>query len=137
VTVSKRQTARIVPPHPITVAIEESGDTPFAFGVIADISETGGCVWTSANLMVGATLRFRVSFANPPDIQEVVGVIVWSEVVEDDWRGTRKYGVAWVRATRECTRRLLGLAGRAMRPLEAEDYPFQARWNVPPPHSET
>jgi len=130
----KRQTARIVPPHPITVAIEEDGDSPFAFGAIADISESGACVWTDAELTVGATLSFRVSFASPPDVHEVVGVVVWSKVAHGDQRGTRSFGVAWVHATRECRRRLLDIAGRARRPRGAEEYPFQVRWRVLPPH---
>jgi hypothetical protein len=137
VAAPKRQTARIVPPHPITVAIQDDSGAPFAFGVIADISETGACVWTDANLVVGATLSFRVSFANPSDVHEALGVVMWSEAGHHDSRGTRRSGVTWVHATSECHRRLLDIAGRAMRPRVAEDYPFQARWTVLPPHQQT
>jgi hypothetical protein len=136
VAAPKRWTARIVPPYPITVAIEDDSDSPFAFGAIADISESGACVWTDADLTVGRTLSFRVSFANPPDVQKVVGVVVWTEVADHNAPGTRRSGVAWIHATRECRRRLLDIAGRATRPREAEDYPFQARWTVLPPHLE-
>jgi len=131
VAAPRRQTARVVPPHPITVAIQEDSGAPFAFGVIADISETGACVWTDADLVVGATLAYRISFANPSDVQKAVGVVVWSEKAHHDSLGTRRSGVAWVHATRQCHRRLFDLAGRAMRPHETEDYPFQARWTVP------
>jgi PilZ domain len=130
----KRQTARIVPPHPITVAIEEDGVSPFAFGAIADISESGACVWTDAELPVGAALSFRISFANPPEVHEVVGVVVWSTVAHGDRQATPRSGVAWVHATWECRRRLLDIAGRAMRPRAAEEYPFQVRWRVLPSH---
>jgi len=128
----KRQTARIVPPHPITIAIEQDSDAPVAYGVIADISESGACVWTDADLVVGSTLTFRISFADPPDVHEVVGVVAWAEAGHHDRRGTRRSGVAWLHATRECRRRLLDIAGRAMRPRAAEQYPFQARWTVLP-----
>jgi Tfp pilus assembly protein PilZ len=129
----KRVTARIVPPSPITVAIEDDTGDSVAYGVIADISGNGACVWTDADLAVGATLLLRISFAEPPDVHEVVGEVVWNEPASDaDGRGGRRCGVEWQHATRACRERLRELAGRAVRPLETEQYPFQLRWKVVP-----
>lgn len=127
----RRLTARIVPPSPITVAIEDDGGSAVAYGVVADISGSGACVWTDAALAVGTNLVFRISFAQPPDVHEVIGVVVWSEAVADpDSRGTRSAGVEWLGASRACRERLRDLAGRAVQPRENEKYPFQVRWQV-------
>ena len=60
-----RLTPRIVPPNPISVSVERKGGALIAYGLIADISGNGACVWTDSHLEVGATLRFRISFAHP------------------------------------------------------------------------
>ena len=127
----RRLTPRIVPASPITVAIQDDDAYPVAYGVIADISGTGSCVWTDVDLTVGATLTFRISFAQPPEVHEVVGVVVWCELAtEAEGRGSRRSGVEWLGATRACRERLRELAGRAVEPAEAEQFPFQARWKV-------
>jgi len=113
------------------VAIEDEAGLPVAYGVIADISGNGACVWTDATLPVGTTLSFRISFAQPPEVHEVVGVVVWCELAtEAEGRGSRRSGVEWLGATRACRERLRELAGRAVEPAEAEQFPFQARWKV-------
>jgi hypothetical protein len=116
------------------VAIEDEAGLPVAYGVIADISGNGACVWTDATLPVGTTLSFRISFAQPPDVHHVVGVVVWSEAAAagSEERGTRGAGVEWLGATRACRERLRELAGRAVQPPEREQYPFQVRWKVVP-----
>lgn len=126
----RRLTPRIVPPSPITVAIEDDAGFAVAYGVIADISGNGACVWTDAALAVGTTLSFRISFAQPPDVHEVVGVVVWNETADSGARGTRRAGVEWLGATRACRERLRDLAGQAVQPPESEQYPFQVRWKV-------
>lgn len=129
----RRLTPRIVPPSPITVAIEDDAGYSVAYGVIADISGSGACVWTDASLAVGTTLSFRISFAEPPDVHDVVGVVVWSEAEADPAaRGTRRAGVEWLGASRACRERLRSLAGGAVQPGESEQYPFQFRWKVAP-----
>lgn len=127
----RRLTPRIVPPHPITIAIEDEAGRPLAYGVIADISGSGACVWADADLGVGTTLGFRISFAQPPEVHEVVGVVVWSEPAADSSEaGSRRSGVEWLGASRACRERLRQLAGRAAQPRESETYPFQVRWKV-------
>jgi hypothetical protein len=129
--VPARLTPRIVPPHPITVAIEKEGAIPVAYGVIADISENGACVWTDVRLSVHARLQFRISFARPAEVYEVSGLVVWSQ---DSLPGTgcdaRRYGIEWQGATPACRSRLQELAGRAVPPPGPGEYPFQAPWTV-------
>jgi hypothetical protein len=128
---ARRLTPRIVPPSPITLAIEDDTGEPVAYGVIADVSGAGACVWTDAALSVGQTLSFRISFAESPDVHELVGVVVWTEPPsESDGRGARRSGVEWLGATRPCRERLRELAGRAVQPAGQETYLFQARWEV-------
>ena len=73
---AQRLTPRIVPPSPISVAVEKKGGPLVAYGLIADISGNGACVWTEGHLEVGSTLRFRISFADPPEIHDLVGAVV-------------------------------------------------------------
>jgi PilZ domain len=129
--VSARLTARIVPPQPITVAITEEGGAPLAFGVIADISEGGGCVWTDAHLSVEATLEFRISFARPSEMYSVIGSVVWGQDrLPGAGHGGRRYGIRWLATTVKYRRRLRELADRAMPPRELGPYRFQKPWTV-------
>jgi hypothetical protein len=122
-----------VPPSPITVAVEDDAGNPVAYGVIADISGTGACLWTDAALAIGVTLVFRISFADPPAVHELVGEVVWREAAPDpDGHAGRRHGIEWIGATRACRERLRELAGQALQPLEAQEYPFQVRWRVAP-----
>lgn len=126
-----RLTPRIVPPQPITVAITEEGGVPLAYGVFADISESGGSVWTDASLKVEATLEFRISFARPPEMYEVTGSVVWAQdcLTGARHRG-RRYGIQWVGTTAKWRRRLRELATRAVPPRELSPYRFQKPWTV-------
>jgi hypothetical protein len=128
----RRLTPRIVPNSPITVAIQDDYGQPVAYGVIADVSGSGSCVWTDSPLTVGMTLTFRVSFAQPAEVHELIGVVVWCELAtEAGGRGSVRSGVEWLGATRACRERLRELAGRAVEPAgEAERYPFQVRWKA-------
>lgn len=131
-SVARRMTPRIVPCRPFTVAIEDDAGSPVVYGVVADISGGGACVWTERSLVVGSTLSFRISFADPyPDVHDLVGIVVWSEGgCELPERGARRAGIEWLVASRACRERLRELAGLAVPPSEAESYPFQARWRV-------
>ena len=126
----RRLTPRIVPPNPITIAVEHVG-TPVAYGVVADISGTGACVLADVALTVGQSLSFRISFAGSPDVHEIVGVVVWTEPAASPGEASRS-GVEWLGTTRACRERFRELAGRAVQPAEAETYLFQARWRVGP-----
>jgi hypothetical protein len=126
-----RLTPRIIPAHPITVAIEEEARPVVAYGTIADISGSGACVWTDARLDIGHTLRFRISFPHPPEVHELVGVIVWAQdPLEGMGEESRRYGIEWLGASREARARLRELAHRAVPQEDANDQLFQKAWLV-------
>ena len=129
---SHRLTPRIVPPDPITVAVEKNGGALLSYGVIADISSRGACVWTETHLGVGATLRFRISFAEPPEVHDLVGTVVWDRAAlpERGRRDAARCGIQWVGATRKCRSRLRDLAERAVPPARIEQRRFQRPWRV-------
>jgi hypothetical protein len=129
---AQRLTPRILPPSPITVAVEQKEGPPVAYGVIADISGKGACVWTDAHLDVGATMAFRISFAQPPEIHQLVGRVVWDRAAlpERGRRNTARCGVQWLGASRECRTRLRDLAQRAVPPEPIEHHRFQRAWRV-------
>ncbi len=118
-----RQKARIVPPTPITVAIDdqETGAS-LCYGVIANVSEDGACVWTNAQLETGSHLLLRVSFAAPPEVHEVTGRVIWGKSGEDaspepppPMSGAlRRFGVAWQDAPPAYVDRLRRLSARAI-----------------------
>ena len=101
---AQRITPRIVPPSPISVAVEQDGGSLLAYGLIADISGNGACVWTDAHLEVGSRLRFRISFAQPPEIHELVGTVVWDRpaLPERGRKNNARCGVMWLGATALC-----------------------------------
>jgi hypothetical protein len=88
----QREAVRIVPTMPITVAFQDGG-VPFAYGVVANISEGGACVWTDALLDPGASLSLRLSFPRGSQPMDAEGVVVWGEPREAA-RG-RRYGLRW------------------------------------------
>jgi len=106
-----RQRARIVPPNPITVAIDDENGLPLGYGVIANVSDAGGCIWTDSRLEPGARLSLRVSFPYPPEVHEAAALVVWGDEGEDR-AGSRslRYGLRWKDASSACVRRLHGLA---------------------------
>lgn len=91
--------------------------TPLGYGVIANISETGACVWTNQELDPGMRLSLRVSFANPPEVHEITGDVVWTDTSAGGGffhAGVKRYGVEWRDATASCIHRVRELALRAM-----------------------
>jgi hypothetical protein len=110
-----RRRARIVPPSPMTVAIDSAAGLPICYGVIANVSESGACVWTDGVLTSSSRLRLRVSFARLSEVHEIGGCVVW-EAVERDARfaGMRRYGIEWLDASAACVSRLRELAMQAI-----------------------
>jgi hypothetical protein len=129
---SQRLTPRIVPPDPITVAIERNNGAVVAYGVVADISGTGACVWTDQHLDIGSTLRFRISFAQPPEVHELVGTVVWDRraLPERGRPNAARCGVTWRGSTQACRVRLRDLAQRAVPPARLERQRFERPWRV-------
>jgi hypothetical protein len=129
---SQRLTPRIVPPDPITVAVERNAGSLLSYGVVADISSRGACVWTETHLEVGSTLRFRVSFSRPPEVHALVGTVVWdcAALPERGRRDTARCGIQWLGAPRRCRLLLRDLAERAVPPARVEQRRFQRPWRV-------
>jgi hypothetical protein len=90
----QRGAVRIVPRSPITVAIQE-GDAPKAYGVVANISEAGACIWTDLRLDAGRPVKLRLSFPRGSQPIDAEGVVVWG----DSGTGTRRFGLQWVDQT--------------------------------------
>ena len=74
----QREAVRIVPRSPITVAIQDGG-VPFAYGVVANISEGGACIWTDVSLEPGHDVSLRLSFPRGSQPLDAEGVVVWCE----------------------------------------------------------
>ncbi len=89
----ERGAVRVTPRNAITVVIENQG-FPFAYGVVANISEGGACVWTNGRFEVGERFVLRLSFAREPDPFETAGVIVWGDALTERDTDVR-YGLQW------------------------------------------
>jgi uncharacterized protein (TIGR02266 family) len=90
----ERSAVRIVPRNPISVAFQEAG-TPFAFGVIANISEGGACIWTNARLEPGRSVALRLSFPRGTQPLEAEGVVVWGQAEAEAGVEGVRYGLQW------------------------------------------
>ena len=88
----QREAVRIVPRSPITVAIQDAG-VPFAYGVIANISEGGACIWTDVSLEPGHDVSLRLSFPRGSQPLDAQGIVVWCEPRGDE--RSRRYGLQW------------------------------------------
>jgi hypothetical protein len=99
---------------------------------VADISGTGACVWTDQHLHIGSTLRFRISFAQPAEVHELVGTVVWDRqaLPERGRPNTARCGVTWRGSTRACRTRLRDLAQRAVPPARLERQRCESPWHV-------
>jgi Tfp pilus assembly protein PilZ len=107
----ERSTTRYVPVLPVSVAIE-SQPRGTAYGVIADISEGGACVWTDAPLAVGQRLQLALSFPREPQPVAAQGRVVWSDgppAVSSSRCGLQWAGAASPEA-RERLRRLIAVS---------------------------
>ena len=89
----ERGAARFRPVIPVTVAIERDRERQH-FGVIADISESGACVWTDAVFGVGEALVVGLASPRADASLHVVGKVVWSKP-ETQEQDTIRYGLQW------------------------------------------
>jgi Tfp pilus assembly protein PilZ len=117
-----RLTSRIVPARPITVAIAEEDGRVVAYGVLANVSESGACLLTDGFLRVGTHLLLQISFAQSEEMLEVTGLVVWGQVYRESKGETRRYGLEWHGTTLESRERLRELASRPVAPSD-EDAP--------------
>ena len=88
----ERTSTRFVPRRSVTVAFE-GRDNPTAYGVVANISDGGACVWTDARLEVGQELALSLSFAREPWPVPAGGRVVWTAPLTGS--SGRRCGVQW------------------------------------------
>jgi hypothetical protein len=115
-----RLTSRIVPARPITVALAEEDGHVLAYGVLANVSESGACLLTDGFLRVGTHLQLQISFAQPSEMLELNGLVVWGQVYREKTGDTRRYGLEWRGTTLESRERLRDLASR---PVTSDETP--------------
>ena len=86
---------RVVPPTPITVAVDDATTGHcVCYGVIADVSETGACLWTNGVLAAGSRMLFRVAPCEPHERPAIAGRVVWGSQ-DAAAPGLRRFGVEW------------------------------------------
>lgn len=88
----ERASARFVPSRSVMVAFE-GRDKPRAYGVVANLSDGGACVWTDARLEAGQQVALSISFARASRPVPAEARVVWS--APDTGAGARRYGVEW------------------------------------------
>jgi Tfp pilus assembly protein PilZ len=88
----ERASARFVPRRSITVAFE-GRENPIAYGVVANVSEGGACVWTDARLDVGQELALSLSFAREPRAVPAECRVVWTAPLTGSTG--RRCGLEW------------------------------------------
>jgi Tfp pilus assembly protein PilZ len=85
----ERSAHRVVPAKPVTVALGHP-KKPLAYGVVANISECGGCVLTAGKFDVGEEVVLTLSFAREAQPIETPGRIIW---INQGPSGTLQYGL--------------------------------------------
>lgn len=103
----ERGAVRVVPRKAVTVVIENRG-LPLAYGVVANISANGACVWTNGRFEVGEKVELRLSFPREPETFETTGHIVWGALAPDETDALR-YGLEWDEAPATVRGRLKAL----------------------------
>ena len=92
-----RGAVRVTPRSAVTVAIENQG-FPMAYGVVANISESGACLWTNGAFAVGENLVIRLSFPHEPQPLQAAGRVVWEDRQRDN-KGAMRLGLQWSHTT--------------------------------------
>ena len=92
------------------MALQEAG-TPFAYGVVANISDGGACIWTNADLEAGRSVSLRLSFTRGSQPLDEEGVVVWGEP-PGPGAGVR-YGLQWSGQTADRKQRLARMISAA------------------------
>jgi Tfp pilus assembly protein PilZ len=87
-----RDSHRFVPSRSVTVAFE-SRQNPTAYGVVANLSQGGACVWTDAKVEAGQHLRLSLTFAREPIPVPIEGRVVWTGPITNT--PGRRCGLEW------------------------------------------
>ena len=102
-----RGAVRVVPGTAVTVVVENQG-IPLAYGVVANISDQGACLWTDGRFRVGEGVSLRLSFAREPQPFEASAHVVWGEAPAEGAYALR-YGLRWDPTPEAHQRRLKSL----------------------------
>jgi Tfp pilus assembly protein PilZ len=94
----------------MTVAFEDSGE-PVAYGAVANLSESGACVWTAELFNVGEELSLRLSGAREPQPLQAPALVVWGAEDAGVAERAHRYGLKWVALPPEYRSLLRRLAG--------------------------
>jgi Tfp pilus assembly protein PilZ len=89
----RRRAARVIPPEPVTVTMENGNGV--AYGIIANISETGACVRTDVAFAPGEELLVRLNFAREALPLSATGRVVWASGPPREGNGGLRHGVQW------------------------------------------
>jgi uncharacterized protein (TIGR02266 family) len=100
---SERSSVRFVLSRPVRVAIE-SQPRGTAYGVIADISEGGACIWTEAPLAVGQSVQLALSFPREAHPVAAHGRVVWADAPPSV--ASPRCGLQWAADSPEARERL-------------------------------
>jgi Tfp pilus assembly protein PilZ len=103
----KRNALRLIPRSAVTVVIENQG-LPRAFGVIANISDAGACIWTTGAFQVGESLVLRLTFAREAQPFQAAGRVVWGDAGRNGGAALC-YGLEWAHRSGPHHARLKGL----------------------------
>lgn len=126
-----RHSPRIQPPCQIVVAIAEDDGRELAYGVVVDISRTGGCVGTDLLLPRGAPLRLRMSLSYPPEVHTLEGEVTWARAdPESPLKNAYCCGFRWLSVGYTLGCRLDQLTSLAVPLREQDRQAFQKRWVV-------
>lgn len=127
-----RSAPRIEPPCPITVAIAREDGTVVAYGVVADISRSGGCIWTDVLPEVGTTVHLRLSFTRPTELHALAGSVAWASAdAGEAGADACRCGLTWLDVGNTLRQRLRQLVNSAIPTSRSELYVFANRWVVP------
>lgn len=93
----ERNAVRVIPRSAVTVALENPA-YPMAYGVVANISDVGACVWTTGAFAVGESIVLRLSFPRQTQPVQAAGRVVWEDSRRDE-KGALRLGLQWSHAT--------------------------------------
>jgi hypothetical protein len=103
--------------------------------VVANISDTGACVWTYVRLEAGRNVHLRLSFGRGSRPLDAEGVVIWGGPLAEPDGETLRYGLHWTHASpldQERLRRLIassaeafGIASPSAR-LDGTRHPFRS-----------
>ena len=74
----ERSAPRVVPQSPVTVSVRTEGGL-LAFGVVANISPRGACLFGDIGFEPGTPLQFTLSFPREGQPVEAPGRVVWAQ----------------------------------------------------------